>query len=205
MDYIARFAIKLMGLTMALPIGFLVGLANPFLVVWLGAEYGTLTWVFSVMIFHLSVNLLTMPYLNIQVTFNKVRLPALVTFTMGAAYYFLAAFLSRELGPIGIVLAGTLTLTATNFAFMPVYTARIMNMVWWHYLVRLFAILLATLGVSMVSYTAGLIYPITSLLNLFLVGVVISGAYIILAYLIGFTKEDKHMFASLLRKYTHPT
>jgi membrane protein EpsK len=68
MDKILLFTVKLIGFTIALPVGLIAGLARPFLNTWLGTEYTIMTWVLVVLICHLSVNLIATPFLNVQVT-----------------------------------------------------------------------------------------------------------------------------------------
>ena len=201
MDRIVKLSVKLIGLTLALPIGFISGLAKPFLKVWLGSEYQTMAWVLIVLVFHLSVNLITSPFYNIQLTLNKLMVPALVKVSLGLLNFYLAINLSRKYGPIGIATAGALIITLENLFIWPIYTAKIMNFPWSRYMINLFPIILATLGVSIASYSIGLIIPPVSLINLFIIGVLVSCGYLVVSFLFGLTKEEKQMGLNILRNF----
>lgn len=198
MDSIVLYTVKLIGFTIALPVGLIAGLAKPFLKTWLGAEYAIMTWVLVVMICHLSVNLISIPFVNVQVTLNKMALPAIFSLTLGVANYILAVNLSRVIGAMGIVAAGGLMLTANNFLIMPLYAARIMNLNWWHYLRRLLPIILATLGVAIASYALTLLFPSPSLFSLLLMGFSISCVYLIITYRFGLSGDERDLVIDIL-------
>jgi len=200
MDNVVLYTVKLIGFTIALPVGLIVGLAKPFLTIWLGPEFEIMTWILVVMVLHLSVNLVSAPFLNIQVTLNKMALPAVFNLVLGAAYYLLAVVFSRLIGPMGIVTAGALTLTVDNFIVMPVYTARIMGRKWWYYLQRLFPIIVATLVVAIPAYITTLIFPITLLISLLLIGAIVTCIYLPLTYRIGLSGEEREMVVNILVK-----
>jgi len=191
MDSIAELSIKVIGLAMALPIGLLAGLARPFLGLWLGPDFTSMNWVLILMIVHLAVNLIIGPFFNIQVSLNKLKMPALVAFSLGLANLFLTIVLARLFGVIGIAISGALTQTLYYAIFSPIYTAKLMNFVWWRYLIRLLPILAATFGVAVLAYAITLLIPLTSLVHIFAVGLVISGAYALVVYRLGLTKSER--------------
>ena len=200
MDKIVRTSIKLIGLTLALPIGFLAGMAEPFLVLWLGPEYETMVWVFVMMIIHLSVNLIVAPFFNVQLSLNKVKIPAIVIFTLAIANGLLMIVLSINYGPLGLAAASALMLTTKNFVFMPIYTAEIMRLAWWHYVKKLLPIALVTLCVSILSFGIGVFYPPTSLFQLLTIGFLISIGYLSVAYIFGLNQDEKVVVMKLFRR-----
>jgi hypothetical protein len=157
-----------------------------------------MSWILVVMVFHLSVNLVSAPFINIQITMNKIKLPAVFSLVLGAAYYVLAVLFSRSMGAMGIVIAGALTLTTHHFVVMPVYTGMIMGCKWWYYLQRLFPIILATLVVSASAYITTLIFSIPTLISLILIGAIISCIYLPLIYRVGLSSKEREMVNSLL-------
>jgi membrane protein EpsK len=200
MDNVVRYAVKLIGYTIALPVGLIAGLAQPFLKTWLGSEYEIMTWLLVVMICHLSVNLISTPFLNVQVTLNKMAIPAAFSLALGVSNFVLAIILSRVIGAMGIVAAGALTLTANNFIFMPVYAARIMGLKWWHYIQGLLPVIVATLGVTIISYMTALIFPTLSLINLLLIGIIVSCIYLPITYRVGLSRDEREMVVDILGK-----
>jgi membrane protein EpsK len=202
MDKVVRYAVKLTGFTIALPIGGLIGMARPFLVIWLGPEYEVMTWVLVVMICHLSVNLISSPFLNVQVTLNKMTLPAITSLVLGILNVILAVILSRSIGAMGIVFAGALTLTLNNFVFKPIYAAKIMGRKWWHYIQILLPIIATTLGVGLISYSSVQILRKPSLIKLLTMGVAISCIYLPIAYRIGLSENERGLVLEMLIRMT---
>ena len=127
--------------------------------------------------------------------------PALVKVSLGLLNFYLAINLSRKYGPIGIATAGALIITLENLFIWPIYTAKIMNFPWSRYMINLFPIILATLGVSIASYSIGLIIPPVSLINLFIIGVLVSCGYLVVSFLFGLTKVEKQMGLNILRNF----
>jgi membrane protein EpsK len=200
-DRVARTSMKLIGLSIALPIGFVCGAAREFLVLWLGPEFEVLTWVAVVMAFHLCINLVTEPLGSIQVSMNKVKLPALATFITGIVAFFASVFAAQKFGPLGLATAGGIVLALRNVFFNPIYTAVIMEKSWWNYLVRLLPIVFVTLVVALVSYGLIQILEVENLLVLLAVGGLISVVYVVLAFFLGLNQKEKGMMLnSALRR-----
>lgn len=199
-DRIVRISTKLVGLTLALPIGYLCGVARPFLVLWLGPEFEVMAWVMVVMVFHLSYNLIVTPFISVQLSLGKVRLPALVNIASGLVYGLLAFFLAREYGPLGIVVTGALLMTLKNLLFVPIYTAHIMGFPWWRYVTRLLAVILWTLGVAASARLVMEFIPLTSLFNLLVNGIVVTLGYALAVFLFGLSKDERELGMNLLRR-----
>ncbi len=198
MEKIMHASIKLTGLALALVVGLICGLADPFLSVWLGLDFQIMTWVLVTMILPLSTNLIVGPFFNIYVSHNKLKAPALVALGLGLLNLLLAVSLAPRYGAMGIVAAGALTLTLNYSIFAPVYTAKLMDLPWWHYLQHLGAIMLATLGIAVVSYLLNKAIPLTSYLHLIVAGGLISLGYLVLVYFLGLTGAEKNLLKNLL-------
>lgn len=123
-------AVKCVGLLLALPVGLVCGFATPLLQTWLGPKYIDLSFLMTVLTFHLAVNLAVQPLFNIQQAANRVRLPGVVTLVMGAANLGLALLLAGPMGwgLYGVAAAGALVLTARNLLFTPMYAAFILGL-----------------------------------------------------------------------------
>ena len=198
MDSIVKISTKVIGLTVALPVGFVCGVAGPFLFFWLGPEFKVMSGVLICLTIHLVSNLIVGPYFNIQISFNKLRIPAIVAFCLGTLNVFLMALFARWFGTMGIAIAGALTLTGYYSIFAPIYTARIMGYEWWRYIVRLFPIYAVMVGVAAVSYSITVFLPTTSLIQLILEGMVITLVYFLFVYQFVLASEEKEKVKSLL-------
>ena len=202
MDEIVGTGVKLMGFVLALTVGLLCGLAGPFLDIWLGSDFQSLTWVLVIMLFPLATNLIVTPFFYIHVSFNKLKIPALVELGLGLSNLFLAICLTPQYKTMGLVLAGGLTLTLYFSIFAPVYAAKIMGLPWTHYLKRLGLITLSTLGVTLVAYFLNKTIPLTSYLHLIIGAGLISTGYLALVYFLGLSSTEKELMESFLSKET---
>jgi membrane protein EpsK len=201
MDSVVRFSIKTIGLICAIPIGLLSGLSSPFLILWLGDSFNSMTWVLILMVLPLSVNLITSPFYNIQLTMNRIKLPAIMGLVLGASYYILANRLALSFGPIGITAAGALTLSLNNLIFSPIYTAVIMKRKWWHYMVRLLLITIAPCSIAFTSFIVNKIFPARSLIDLLLMGSVISLLYLAIIFYWVLSKKEKGLIVQTITGY----
>jgi O-antigen/teichoic acid export membrane protein len=193
MTRISIQAIRLMGVTVALPVGLICGLGGPFLQLWLGQDFGSLWLLLVLMIFHLSINLAVLPLFGIQTALNKVKLPGIVTLVMGMINLMLALFFTIFLkwGVYGIAGAAAIVLTLKNLIFTPVYGAYIQNMPWYTYLQAVVPGLVATLLIGIVSFGSTLLVHIDSWANLFLIGGLIAVFSLAFLFCFGLKKEDK--------------
>lgn len=125
----SQSSVKFMGLAMALPIGLICGFSPLLLSLWVGPEF-TKIWPLMVLhMLHLVINLSVFPLFSINIAFNKVKIPGLVTFFMGIANLLLAIILAlfTNLDYYGVALAGAIMLTVKNSLFTPLYAAKIME------------------------------------------------------------------------------
>jgi len=198
-DRTAKRSIKLIGLAMALPIGFLIGAANPFLVAWLGPEFEAVTWVMIVMIAHLSFNLAVTPLFNVQVSLNKVRAPALVTLGLGGLNVLVLLLFSRWWGPLGIALGGGMMMSAKNLFFTPIYTARALGLPWWHYFSVLLPSVFAMLVTAGLSYATIAFLQINTMWQILLVGGGISLCYGVIAYFAALDTQERAIIHDMVR------
>lgn len=202
---LARFcrqSVKFIGLTIALPIGLICGLAKPLLTVWLGPAYSDLSWLVVVLVSHLCINLAVVPLFSIQTATNHVRLPGILTLVMGIANAVLAVALAlwSGLGYIGIAVAGAIVMTAKNAFFTPLYNARNLRLPWWTFLPNLATTTLACLLVSAAGYWMSINFTLTGWLQLALGAAVIAGIYLLAAYFLGLNPDERLLLRTELRQ-----
>ena len=198
---IAKSAVKLMGLAMALPIGLVVGFAPQILTLWVGSEYANLSPLMVLLTFHLSVNLAVLPLFSINVAYNQVRVPGVVTLVMGIGNIALAVALSllTGWGYYGVAAAGGVVLTARHAFFVPWYAAKILG-VEVHTFTR--SMLPGITATILVGVSAAILASVLSLAPL-LVVLVVANLFITLVYLaaawaFGLNGFERRLFKSYL-------
>lgn len=125
----SRFAVKFMGILIAIPIGLLMGFAAPLFTLWLGPEFVKLVPLLWLMVGHLVINLSMLPLFSINTAYNRVKIPGLISLIFGLFNFFLAILLAVtfDLDIYGVALAGAIVLTAKNAIFTPLYTASVIG------------------------------------------------------------------------------
>jgi membrane protein EpsK len=193
-------SVKLLGLTLALPVGLLCGFSRPLLTIWLGPAYEYLSPLLIVIVCHQSLNLSVRPLLDVQNAHNRVRWPGIVTLLSGGATLILAILFAAwgKWGAVGVAVAGGIAWTAKNGVYMPIYTARIMKLPWWTFLPALSASIIGTLFVGMASYGSTLVKMPDNWLSLAESGASISLLYAVIVWTMGLRHEERQLLKNLL-------
>ncbi|MBT3670474.1 MAG: lipopolysaccharide biosynthesis protein [Bacteroidetes bacterium] len=201
-DRVAKTSIKLVGLAIALPIGFVSGVSGEFLGFWIGTEYIALKWVAVVMAFNILINTVTLPLTAIFRAMNKVKIPAVITGLTGIVYFIVSILLAKQFGEIGLAAAGGIVLSFRNIFFVSIYSAFLMKKKWWHYLVNLIQSPIITIIVALISYCLMQIVEVQNFLELLVVGGVISIIYGICAYKFGLSQNEKDTILGIVKQKT---
>jgi O-antigen/teichoic acid export membrane protein len=197
---LSRQSTKLMGLVLALPVGLLCGLSGPILSAWLGPAYQYLSSLLIIIVFPLSLSLPVLLLVFVQNAYNKVRWPGIATLLFGAASVGLAVLMATwgKCGVIGVALAVAMVGAARNALYMSIYTAHIMGLPWWTFLLSLCPGLLGTLCVGIGAYSLALVRMPSSWFALAGFAVVISVLYAGGVWTIGMSHADKQLVKELL-------
>jgi membrane protein EpsK len=175
---------KVTGLAMALPIGFICGFAAHRLSLWVGEKFVFLAPLMMLMISHLAINLAVLPLFSINVAYNKIKVPGLVTIFLGVANAILAIALPllTGWGYYGVAIAGAIILSVKNLVFTPWYTTRILGTETSIFLKSMLPGISATiLLVSGITILKAFI-PINSFIPILFTGCAISLVYVILVW-----------------------
>jgi membrane protein EpsK len=193
-------AVKLMGLSMALPIGLICGFAPHLLTLWVGQEFTDLTPLMVLLTLHLAVNLAVLPLFSINVAYNRMRVPGTLTLVMGIANLTLAVALPLLFGwgYYGVAAAGAIVLTLKNAVFTPWYAARILG-IGVHTFTRsmlpgVIAALLLSVGIAMI----GLYFSLDALIPLITIGGAIAMIYLAAMWLFGLNDIERGLFRTYL-------
>jgi membrane protein EpsK len=200
---VSKSAVKGLGLFLALPIGLVCGFAPQLLTLWVGpqfAQLGPLMWILTL---PLVINLSVLPLFTINVAFNKVRIPGIVTFIMGIGNIILAISLPLLLGwgYYGVAVAGAIVLTLKNTFFTPWYATKIMNISPSTFNKSMIAGLIASLIIIAAAFLCGKILTISSLIIIVIAGVAISLLYLIPLWYIGLNQSERNLIARYIPKY----
>jgi O-antigen/teichoic acid export membrane protein len=199
---VSKSAVKLMGLLMALPIGLMCGLAPQLLTVWVGAEFAFLWPLIVLLTIHLAVNLAVVPLFSINVAYNRVRVPGLVTFFMGIGNLGLAIMipLFTGLGYYGVALAGAIVLTLKNTVFTPWYATRILGISAHTFTRSMLPGIVATVLVGDRGRKSGDDSSVCCYSYLAVVGIVVTITFLLAVWVFCLNRFERLLFASYLPK-----
>jgi membrane protein EpsK len=203
---LAARSIKLMGLALALPIGLLCGLAQPFLVLWLGPEFARLNVLLMLMVGHLSITLATLPLAYVLTSYNKVKIQGIVTLGLGILNVLLAIALAVWLdwGVVGVAIATACVFTIKNLFFLSSYSAHVMQIRWWTFYPVLLGGALGTLAVGLAAYGLTYIWPVHSWGSLLIIGLIVAVVYSLLAFFVGLNRDERRLLVNLFPAPVQP-
>lgn len=147
---ITKVTSKLLGILGAILSVVLMYFSRDILRIWLGEEFQIYEIIMQVLVFHLGINLAFSSIVNLNIAYNKAKLPGIVTLLTGILNVVLGVILVKytDLAMVGIAIAGAVSLSIKNLVFTPIYAARIMKIQWDVYLKTVVpAVLLTVLGI----------------------------------------------------------
>ena len=193
-------AIRLLGITIGIPVGLICGFGKPILSLWLGESFSHLWLLLGITLIYLPFNLAVTPLFAIQTTLNKVKLPGIMSLIFGIINIFLAlVFIEKfNLGAIGIAGAGAIVLTMKNALFTPIYGATIQKNPWYTYLKSLIPGLVVSISIIIISIGFLQFFEIDKWLELILLLGITSCISLLLIYVFVLKIEDKKFFQSFI-------
>lgn len=200
---VAKSAVKLMGIALALPVGIICGFAPQLLTVWVGSSYAVLAPLMIVLTLHLALNLAVLPLSSIFIAYNRMRVPGTVTLLMGIGNLALAVALAlfSGWGYFGVAIAGVIVLTAKNGIFTPWYAARVVGVSSYTFARPMITgVILALIMASVITVIIKF-FVISTLLQLIIAITVVSLVYLVLAWVYGLNSFERGLFSSYLPEY----
>lgn len=197
---VSKSTVKLTGLAMALPIGYICGFAPQLLSLWVGPEFAKLSLLMVLMLSHLVINLPVMPLFAINVAYNKVKIPGIVTFIMGIGNFLLAVLIPYLTGwnYYGVALAGAIMLTLKNAFFTPWYATKVLciprNIFLNSMLPGIFAMVI-TAGVSLLIFNY---LQISGIISLLICGIFLTAIYLSVVWEFGLKDLEKQIVGSFI-------
>jgi len=197
---ISKSAVKLMGLTMALPIGLICGFAPQLLSLWVGPEFMKLAPLMWVLLPHLIINLSVLPLFSINVSFNKVRIPGLVTIFMGLGNFLLAITIPyiTGWGYYGVAVAGFIMLTMKNTIFIPWYATRVLDVQKHTFTKSILSGAISMVAIMGIITLLNHYLNISTLMSLIVAFVVITLIYLCIIWFVGLNESERKIIKSLI-------
>lgn len=196
---ISKSAVRLTGLAMALPIGYICGFAPQLLSLWVGPEFAKLSLLMILMLFHLVINLSVIPLFSINVAYNKVKIPGIVTFIMGIGNLLLAIIIPYITGwnYYGVALAGAIMLTLKNAFFTPWYATRVLGVPGTTFLNSIIPGVVAMVLTGTVSSLIMNHFQISDIISLLFCGIILTIVYLSILWEFGL----KHLERQTVRSF----
>jgi membrane protein EpsK len=198
--FLSKSSVKGLGLLMALPIGLICGFAPNLLTLWVGPQFAHLAPLMWVLCLPLVISLCILPLFSINIAYNKVKIPGIVTLFMGIGDLILAFCLPLYFGwgYYGVAIAGVIVVTLRSAFFVPWYTAKLMGISSKTFIKPMISGLIATLIIAGLTAILGKIFIISSWINLMIFCGIISIVYLIVIWYIGLNKLEQEIFISYI-------
>lgn len=120
-------AAKLLAIVMVVPLAIAVSFSGDLISIWLGSDFRYLANIISYSLLFLLFAVPTMPLYSVNVAYNKVKLPAILTISLGIvnvlSIYLLIVY--TNLGLWSVVIARLFYEFMYNSVFMSVYVSKI--------------------------------------------------------------------------------
>jgi membrane protein EpsK len=197
---LSKSILKFTSFAMALPIGYICGFAPQILSLWVGPEYAKLAPLMFLMLSHLVINLPVRPLFTINIAYNDVRTPGVVTLVMGGANLLLSIVIPylTGWGYYGVAVAGAIMLTLKNAFFIPWYATKVLgisrNTFTYSVFPGVIAMLMTTGAFQLVSYYL----QISGFLQLIICGVILTAVYMLIVWEFGLTRSEKQILGSFV-------
>jgi hypothetical protein len=142
------------------------------------------------MLSHLVINLPVMLLFDINVAYNKVRIPGIVTFWMGICNFLLEVTLPflTGWGYYGVAVAGAIVLTLKNAFFIPWYATKILGIPRTTFVSSMFPGTLAVFIIAGACRLINFFVPISGLEAIIISGIVVTTVYMGIVWV--FTRES---------------
>lgn len=192
---ISAYSVRMISIALAFIVGVICVYSKNILTIWLGPEFEFLWPILVLLVFPLFLTLPFQTLFQLQIAFNKVKVPAIITLTFGILNVVLIylSTVKLNLDLFGIALACGITYSSRKLFFSTTYAAKIQNLPLGHYIYQLIPGLFFLILVVVISSGISIIIPVTNIFSLVFV-ILISA---LLSLLIGFITIFQNDFSLL--------
>lgn len=197
---LSKSAVKLTGIAMALPIGYICGFAPQLLSLWVGPEFVKLSPLMVLMLSHLIINLPVTPLFAINVSYNKVRIPGILTFFMGIGNFLLAIIIPylTGWGYYGVAVAGAIMLTLKNALFTPWYATKVLGISPTTFISSILPGIFSMFMIAGISSIISHYLQISGLLSLIIYGIILTVIYLSVIWIFGLKEAERQSVESFI-------
>ena len=198
------FGVKCMGMLCAVPIGFLIVFGKEFLHLWVPTQNADELYPLSTLaLVTVAISCCSLVLSNIFTAANKLRVPAFVLFGLGI-FNTVVVILLIKLTPLGIwaiPITSLITNIIRNLIFVPIYSARCLELSWKEIYLPLFKGMACMVIMCAVCFVYHRYISAASWGGLIVAGIVCSIIACLINLMILFTKNERSQFLDkLLRR-----
>jgi len=195
-------SIKFLGLFLALSVGLICGFAPQILTLWVGDEFTFLSPLMTLLLLPLVINCAILPLFAVNIAYNRVRVPGIVTFFMGVGNIVLAVGLPllTGWGYYGVAAAIAIMLTLRHAIFVPWYASRVLGVRASIFIQSILPGIVAALILAAGSAIIGNYIPITSMFSLVIIGGSISMIYLVMVVKFTLSPFERGLILTYLPK-----
>ncbi|MDM1465226.1 oligosaccharide flippase family protein [Myroides odoratimimus] len=197
---LTKFSTKVLGIFSAIISITIVYFSKDILGIWLGKEFEVYYYILMLIVFHLGFNNGYSSVINLNIAYNKAKIPGLVTILTGGINIAIGIWLLKytSLGLFGVAIAGCISLTLKNLIFTPLYLSHIMKLDKKIYLKPILPSLIITIiGLIITFLVPSSVLGIQSFASLIFYGGVFVVVISICSWLLFFTPAEKSQLKSL--------
>jgi membrane protein EpsK len=197
---LSKSILKFVGFAMALPIGYICGFAPQLLSCWVGPEFAKLSPLMFLMLSHLVINLPVIPLFSINVSYNKVKIPAVVTLFMGIGNFLLAIIIPylTGWGYYGVAAAGAITLTLKNAFFTPWYATKVLGISKTTFISSILPGVFSMLIIAIVSHLMGEHLHSSGIVSLIIYGFILTLVYLPVVWIVGLNQAERRATGTIV-------
>lgn len=198
--HFTSMTIKIVGLSMALPIALVCVFSTQLLTIWVGAEFSHLSPLIWICVAPVILQIMVSCISPITVAYNRVRGLVFLTLPTGFLNIILALLLPYifDIGMYGVALAGLITLFLRYGVIHPLFIASVIQVPVFTYLKKMLYGIGGILVLSIVGITLLSIVTISTLPTLILVGCGIAAAYLLFVLNVVLRPEEREIIRSCL-------
>lgn len=203
MVIVSKSAVKIMGLSMALPIGLICGFSPLILSLWIGPDFVRVSPLMWILLVHLAVNQSVLPLFPINVSYNKLRIPAIATILFGIANLLLALLFSNftDMGFYGVAIAGAIVITARHAFFVPMYATKLLGVSKNPFNNSLVQVSISTILVAGITSCSYYFLSVSNLLTATIYSFIFSLIYLFICVFIVLDKSEREILESLIPSF----
>jgi membrane protein EpsK len=193
-------AVKFLSLSMGVIMGLVCGLSAPFLTVWLGPSFTSLSLLVWLMFSHLVLNQGMDHLFAVNYATNRMAVPSIVTIAGGVLKVVLAIIFIKytDWGFYGVAVADFVANSLRNLVFAPLYAGRLLRSSCWPLYRAVLPSIIVFAGTSAVAWGLTQASALTTLPRLAASGFVISAMSALAVYFVILNKDDKAFIKQLM-------